>query len=66
MVEVNTLYPPTSCLPINKDLILLFCQIKLRKHIKTLGILGIYRHIISIIYRIYKYYEKKIASIFAR
>ena len=34
------------------------------KHIKTLGVLGIYRHIISITYRIDKYYENIFDSIF--
>ena len=45
----------------NKDLILLFRQIESIKHIETLGVLGIYRYIISIAYRIYKFYENNFA-----
>ena len=35
-------------------------QIQSIKHIKTLAVLGVLGHIISITYRMYKYYEKKL------
>ena len=41
-----------------KKIVVLFCQIESTKHIKRLCVLGVYRHIISITYRIDKYYEK--------